>query len=180
MNKEKVFEENDINLEEIVNQYTGYLYTTIMNMTRDNLSKEDIEEIISDVFFIFWKNSHKIDKNRELKYYLVGIANNLIKEKFRKIKIIYNIGDYENILVDNMDVTFICEENERERIIEKELNKASSKDRTIFIMYYYESKKMKQIAENLKTSEFAIKSKLHRIRRKIKKELESEGYSYEK
>lgn len=180
MEKEKVFEETNINLEEIVDTYTGYLYTTIINMTRGDFSKEDIEEVISDVFFIFWKNRYKFDKNKEVKNYLVGITNNLIKEKYRKIKITYDIEDYENILINNIDVDFIYEQNEREKIIESALSKMSSEDRTIFVMYYYDSKKIKEIAENLKNSEFAIKSRLHRIRRKIKKELESEGYSYEK
>ena len=176
MKKEKVFDETNINLEEVVVTYTGYLYTTIINMTRGNLSKEDIEEVISDVFFIFWKNIDKFDKNRELKYYLAGILNNLVKEKFRKIKSTYNIEDYKDI--SNTDVNCIYEQSEREFIIERALNKLSSEDRTIFIMYYYDFKKIKEISEHLKISEFAIKSRLHRIRRKIKKELESEGYSY--
>lgn len=173
----KVFEETSINLEEVVDTYTGYLYTAIANMTKGNLSKEDIEDVISDVFFVFWKNRNKFDKNREVKYYLVGIASNLIKEKFRKTKIVYNIEDYENI--SNSDVNCMYEKNEREMIIEETLNKMSLEDRTIFVMYYYDFKKIKQIADHLEISEFAIKSRLHRIRRKIKKELESEGYSYE-
>lgn len=176
MKKEKVIEKTDIDLEEIINQYTGYLNTTIINMAGGNLSKEDIEEVISDVFFVFWKNIDKFDKNRELKYYLVGILNNLVKEKFRKIKITYNIEDY--IDISNIDINCIYEQREREIIIERALNKLSSEDRTIFIMYYYDFKKIKEISEHLKISEFAIKSRLHRIRRKIKKELESEGYSY--
>lgn len=180
MKKEKVFEEISINLEEVVDTYTGYLYTTIINITRGNLSKEDIEEIISDVFFIFWKNRYKFDNSRESKYYLVGIANNLIKEKFRKIRITYNIEDYENMHIDNTDVNFIYEENERVRIIESALSKMSSEDKVIFIMFYYNSKKIKEIGKKLKISEFAVKSRLYRIRRKIKRELEREGYSYEK
>lgn len=173
----KVFEETSINLEEVVDTYTGYLYTAITNMTKGNLSKEDIEEVISDVFFIFWKNQNKFDKSREVKYYLVGIARNLIKEKFRKVKIVYNIEDYESF--SNSDVNILYEQNERERIIEESLNKMSLEDKKIFIMYYYDFKKIKQIAKHLRISEFAIKSRLHRIRRKIRKELESEGYSYE-
>lgn len=173
----KIFDEASINLEEVVDTYTGYLYTAITNMTKGNLSKEDIEEVISDAFFVFWKNQSKFDKNREVKYYLIGIARNLIKEKFRKVEIVYNIEDYESF--SDSDVNILYEQNERERIIEESLNKMSLEDKKIFIMYYYDFKKIKQIAKHLKISEFAIKSRLHRIRRKIRKELESEGYSYE-
>jgi len=41
-----------MNIEEIINQYTNYLYTSITNMSYGNLYEEDIEEIISDTFFI--------------------------------------------------------------------------------------------------------------------------------
>ena len=86
-----------MNIEEIINQYTNYLYTTINNITYGNLSNEDIEEIISDTFFIFWKNKEKFNTNKKLNLYLAGIAKNLIKEKFRKIHINDNFEDYENI-----------------------------------------------------------------------------------
>lgn len=59
-------------LEKIVNKYTNYLYTTVTNMSYGNLSSEDIEEIISDVFFIFWKNKEKFDTSKKLNLYLAG------------------------------------------------------------------------------------------------------------
>ena len=39
--------------------------------------------------------------------------------------------------------------------------------------------KIKNIADKLKVTEFNVKSRLYRIRKKIKKELEKGGYSHE-
>ena len=53
-------------------------------------------------------------------------------------------------------------------------------DITVFNLYYYSSMKLKQIAEKMNVSEFNIKSRLYRVRKKLKKELEKGGYSNEK
>ena len=166
-------------LEKIVNKYTNYLYTTVTNMSYGNLSSEDIEEIISDVFFIFWKNKKKFDTSKKLNLYLAGIAKNLIKSKYRKIHINSNIEDYESILIDNYDISYNYEQIEKARIIEDSLNCMSKEDKDMFVLYYYFSKSIKEIANELNCSEFKIKSKLFRIRKKIKTNLERGGYRYE-
>lgn len=166
-------------LEKIVNKYANYLYTTVTNMSYGNLSSEDIEEIISDVFFIFWKNKEKFDTSKKLNLYLAGIAKNLIKSKYRKIHINSNIEDYESILIDNYDISYNYEQIEKTRIIEDSLNCMQKEDKDMFVLYYYFSKSIKEIANELNCSEFKIKSKLFRIRKKIKTNLERGGYRYE-
>lgn len=166
-------------LEKIVNQYTNYLYTTVTNMSYGNLSSEDIEEIISDVFFIFWKNKEKFDTSKKLNLYLAGIAKNLIKSKYRKIHINSNIEDYESILIDNYDISYNYEQIEKTHIIEDSLNCMQKEDKDMFVLYYYFSKSIKEISNELNCSEFKIKSKLFRIRKKIKTNLERGGYRYE-
>ena len=133
-------------LEKIVNKYTNYLYTTVTNMSYGNLSSEDIEEIISDVFFIFWKNKKKFDTSKKLNLYLAGIAKNLIKSKYRKIHINSNIEDYESILIDNYDISYNYEQIEKTRIIEDSLNCMQKEDKDMFVLYYYFSKSIKEIA----------------------------------
>lgn len=166
-------------LEKIVNKYTNYLYTAVTNMSYGNLSSEDIEEIISDVFFIFWKNKEKFDTSKKLNLYLAGIAKNLIKTKYRKIHINSNIADYESILIDNYDISYNYEQIEKARIIEDSLNCMSKEDKDMFVLYYYFSKSIKEISNELNCSEFKIKSKLFRIREKIRTNLERGGYRYE-
>lgn len=180
MNNQKINKKVNLDIEEIINQYSGYIYKTVLNISKDNLSEEDIEEIIADTFFSFWKNKEKFDRTKEIKFYLCGIAKNLIKQKFRKNEVNYDIDNYENVLPDTVTINDIYERNEKQRIIERELNKLSKQDIAIFIMFYYNSKKIKEISTELETSEFIVKSRLYRIRKKLKKELERQGYSYEK
>ena len=73
----------------------------------------------------------------------------------------------------------ICEQREKIAIIDKTVKKMKENDIEIFELYYYSSMKISEISNILNISEFSIKSKLFRIRKKIKKELLKGGYSDE-
>lgn len=173
MNKVKRIDEyyttkNNVDWEKIIDDFTPYVKTIINNMAGDNLEFEDKEEILSDVFFVLWKNKRNIISS--LDAYIAGVTRNLIKEKFRKKKITYDIADYENTLTY---ATYDMCVNERKEVIkiEKELKKLKPIDSQIMTMYYYSSMSMKDIAKKLNISEFNVATKLYRIRKKIKKDL---------
>ena len=73
-------QDNQLNIEKVIINYTPYIYTIIKNKN-SNLSNEDIEEIVSDVFLAVWKNQSRLDINKEISTYLVGIAKNLYNKK---------------------------------------------------------------------------------------------------
>ena len=80
-------QDNQLNIEKVIINYTPYIYTIIKNKNA-NLSKEDIEEIVSDVFLAIWKNQSRLYINKEISTYLVGIAKNLYNKKIRNKKIL--------------------------------------------------------------------------------------------
>ena len=166
---------NELDLEKVIDEYSGYVYKIIKNMAI--LSEEDTEEIVSDTFFILWKNKEKLEEEKLLSSYIAGIARNLIKEKTRVININANISDYENIIQDCAQIDMICEQREKISIIEKTVKAMKEDDIFIFSLYYYSSMKINEIANILNVSEFNVKSRLYRIRKKIKKELQKGGYS---
>lgn len=158
----------------------GYVFVIIKN-SKYNFSDEDIEEIASDVFFTIWKNQDKLDTNKEMTPYIAGITKNLILKKQRNVKNNnLNIDNLENYLYDNNDINKHTEENEKTDIIIKELKKMKNEDRNIFTCYYYHSMGIKEISKNLNISDKKVKSRLFRIRKKLKKELEKKGYSYDR
>ena len=161
--------------EKVIKDYMNYIYTIIMNAPV-NLSQEDIEEIFIDVILTLWKNQNKLDINKSMSAYISGITKNLIKYKCRQKNFYLNIDDYEEQLSDLKNIDIAIEENEREKIISNELETLKEDDRTIFIEYYYSEKSIKEISIIFNMSESKIKSKLFRIRKKIKKALKKGGY----
>lgn len=100
-----------------------------------------------------------------------------MKEKTRVIKINVDISNYENVLQDCAQIDMICEQREKISIIEKTVKTMKEDDIFIFNLYYYSAMKISEIANILNVSEFNVKSRLYRIRKKIKKELLKGGYS---
>ncbi len=176
----KDYKKNEkLDIEAVIREYSAYVYTSIINISHTALSNEDIEEIMSDVFFILWKNKDKLKYNDKLNFYLVGIAKNLLKEKYRKQQENLNIDDYENYLPSDKTLYEIYEENDSMRILQERLNLLNHNDRKIFRLFYYKNKKTKEIAKEMNMNEITVRSRLHRIKKQIKKDLNLGGYSYE-
>ena len=177
---EKYKNNQKLDLEKVIDEYSSYVRTIINNMASEYLSKEDIEEILSDTFFILWKNTDKLEDDKLLSSYIAGITRNLVKEKGRKTNVNFDIFEYENILQDNIKVDMICEQREKVNILEKTIRGLKEDDILIFNLYYYSSMKISEIAKALNISDFNVKMRLHRIRKKIKKEFLKGGCSDDK
>ena len=54
---------NYFDLDAFIKKYYGYVYMIIRNYKGINISDEDIEEIVSDVFLAFWKARNNIKKD---------------------------------------------------------------------------------------------------------------------
>lgn len=168
--------EDVLDINKIIDDFSGYLYTIIQNA--GNFVKEDIEEIISDTYLILWNNQYKLDLNKKLSSYLVGIVKNLIKQKYKVFDNIYdNIESYEDILISKENLNIVIENNEINRKIIELLNKLKQDDKEIFYEYYFYSRKIKEIATLNNISESKVKIILHRTRNKLRKELLKGGYS---
>ena len=79
-----------------------------------------------------------------------------------------------------MDISQIVENDEKKQIISNTINHLQEEEKAIFTLYYYNNKMIKEIASYLKISTTKVKVSLHRIRKKVKKELMKRGYSYGK
>ena len=168
--------EDVLDIDKIIDDFSGYLYTIIQNA--GNFVREDIEEIISDTYLILWNNQYKLDLDKKLSSYLVGIVKNLIKQKYKVFnKTCENIESYEDILVTNEGLDVVIENNEVNRKIIELLNKLKEDDKEIFYEYYFYSRKIKEIAIENNISESKVKIILHRTRNKLRKELLKGGYS---
>ena len=176
--REYIFD-GKLDITNIIKDFAGYVFVIIKN-SKYNFNDEDIEEIASDVFLILWQNRNKLDINKEIKPYIAGITKNLIMKKQRTItNQNLDIDIIERTIHDNIDVYYMAEENEKTSIIMEELKKMKDEDKKIFMSYYYLSKKIKDISKELNISDIKVKSRLSRIRKKLKKELEKRGYGYE-
>jgi len=169
----ELFKKNEIlDIERVIESYSSYIYKML---TKSIANEADIEEIVSDVFIIFWKNYQRLENTTPIKPYLVGITKNLIKRKYKEYNIkLENVEMYEETIAYHIDLENLVEGREKSKIISETLNKIKEEEQTIFILFYYKQQKIKDIAKVLKISEAKVKIVLFRIRKLIKKNLK--GY----
>lgn len=172
--------EGKLDLDKLLDDFYGYIYIIVKNGISTYITDEDMEEIISDVFIAIWKNSNKIPNTTDIKAYLSGTAKNIIRNKYRKTQVNISLSEYEKDIISNSNLEKIAEENEQNRIIKKCLKILKEEEYQIFIMFYYEAKTVREIADKLNCSTSKVKVVLHRVRKKIKENLEDGGYSYGK
>lgn len=51
----------EFNLETIIDEYANYVFKIVDNIIGNTLSYQDKEEIVSDTFYLLWKNQEKIN-----------------------------------------------------------------------------------------------------------------------
>ena len=164
-----------LEIESIYNNFYHYVYTITVNMAKAYLQEEDIEEVISDTFLVLWKNRDRLEDDRKIKPYIAGITKKLIQEKCRKRKIYFNILDYENKLQSIDEIDLINEEREEISLLKHMVKQLKEPEQQILELYYYQSMKIKEIAKHVNLSEFTIKQKLYRMRKRMKREIEAKG-----
>ncbi len=181
MNLIKEFMVNDgLDMEKIINEYSAYLLKVVSNICGNFLPQEDKEEIIFDVFCTLWNNQKKLDLEKDIKPYMASIAHHLTKKRMTKISKYQVETELEEKEIEDFrieDLSKLVDNHMTYHKIEEVMQELTEEDYNIFILFYYYSLKTKIIAEKLGISNMKVKTRLHRIRKKLKKELEERGYS---
>ena len=119
-------------IDEAIEVYTPYLSTVLYNMLGNRLPKEDIEEILSDVFVTLWKNADTIDLEKgTLRAYLAAVARNFALKKLNKQR------DYTSLdEIELPDEAAVLEENTADSVVWDAVMSLGEPDNEIFVRYY--------------------------------------------
>ena len=150
-------------------------------------SKEQAEDLYQDTFLTCME-LHKEIAPEAAKKFLIGIAANLWKNKWRKEKRRQKIITPVDFTDDEMslqttkyaaaskDLLDSYIDQEMSRMIQQAVNALPEKYRIIVLLYYSADLSTREIAEQLHISKGTVTSRLLRARERIKKGLEASGY----
>ena len=163
-------------LIQIMDQYTPLVATIVSNVSKGNMSKEDIEETVSDVFVTLWNNCEKV-KVGKLKGYICSIARTRAINKINSIgrKTVLNIDDYA--IQDDFSIEDATDKKDIEYELREVIETIGEPDKEILIRHYYFCKTVSVISQKTSINIETVKSKLRRTRDKIKKKLTERGYA---
>ena len=151
-------------VDEAIEIYTPYLSTVLYNMVGNRLSKEDVEEIVSDVFVVLWQNADYIDLEKgTVKSYLAVTARNFALKRLNKRK--------DCVCLDEVDLADdgFAENALNADFLWNAVMSLGELDNELFVRYYKFDEKLKGIAKETGLNISTVKTKLSRGKRKLKK-----------
>lgn len=169
-------------LTELINQYTGLVYTIISNKISNFCSKEDIEEAVSDVFTAFYYKAKSIDLAKgTISAYLSSIAKRKAVDKLRECGSQYEISTDDDGFIEIPD-SYNLENEAEKKLLYAELVESvkalGEPDSTIIFRRYFLGEATKAIAEHMGISDDNIRKHLSRAIQKLQKTMKG-AYYYE-
>ncbi len=157
-------------LEALLDRYTNYISTIVWNILRCKMSKQDAEEVVSDVFLAAWNQAEDLQPGC-LKAWLGAVARNMAKNKLRHMG--FTLPLEEDVLElpgeETPDLTL--EQEEETALVRKAVDSMGEPDREIFLRHYYFAQTVREIGKAMHMKEATVKTKLRRGRMKLKQTL---------
>ncbi len=154
-------------LEKLMDRYIPYVSAVVWNILRNAMSKEDAEEVVSDVFLAAWEQAGKLRVNH-VKAWLGAVARNKAKNKLRDMG--RDLPLEEDILEipDENTPANMAEQAEERRQVRLAVDRFGEPDREIFLRHYYFAQTIPEISRCTGLNESTIKTKLRRGRIRLK------------
>lgn len=153
---------------ELVAQYDAKIMTLALQILQN---KEDAEDVYQEVFIKAWKNLPTFEFKSDFYTWLYRITSNTCFS-FRTGKQRHHLDNiqleegyhdaFEEVTPDRTD--------QQEQIIQQ-VEALPQKQKTVFVMRYYQGHKIKDIANLLGLSSGTVKRYLHRATLKMRKDL---------
>ena len=157
-------------LEQAIDRYTPYLSTVLYRAAGTSLAREDIEEIVSDVFVSLWRNAERIDPEKGgIRPYLAAAARNFAFKRLGRQRPCESLDELE--ISDGPGAA--------EELVEREtlwgaVMDLGEPDSELFVRYYRYGQTLQEIAGATGLKLSTVKTQLSRGKKKLKTILQAE------
>ena len=162
-------------LERCIQLYGKDIYSFCMHLTKEKGSADDLYQ---DTFLEAMKKLAAIRYEDNPKSYLLSVAIRLWKNRVRKLawrnRIAPQTADLEpeQAECDCPDMTESIVADEEKRMLWKAIDRLDDRYRIPLLLYYMEEQSIAELAELLSIPQGTVKSRLHKARQLLEKELE--------
>ncbi|MBM4765418.1 RNA polymerase sigma factor [Bacillus sp. B15-48] len=159
----------------IINAYKNELYATILRMTRNPQTAQDL---LQEAFIKVYEQLGKYEQKGSFKSWLYRVAINHCLDQFRK-KTIQFIQIEENQLVSETSPEVVFLKKEKSRELERLVARLPEEERLILLLRYANELSYEEISETLRISLADVRNKLHRAKKKLRRHAQEGGYFHE-
>ncbi len=156
---------------EIVDSYSERLY---WHVRRFLCSHDDTDDMVQEIFLKIWNSLPYFRGDSQLYTWIYRIATNesLNYLQKQKIRSALRFESVSSRLEEKIDEDTGVDGDEAQRLLMKAVQRLPSKQRTVFIMRWFDELSYEDISEILGTSVGALKASYHFAAEKIKAALE--------
>lgn len=152
------------NFIDCVKRNNQRLFLISLSFTQNH---NDAEDILQNVFLKLWRYDKPFEDDTHLDKWLTAVcvneSKNYIKHPFKK----------RSVPFDDLKETYTFDEDNNYDLFNAVMS-LPTKERIVIHLFYYEDMSVKDIATLLKIKESAVKTRLHRARKELKKILGDE------
>lgn len=139
-------------------------------------NRDVAEEIVQELFYVFWKEKEKLQVFRSIKSYLYGAVRNQalqycehleVRNRYRETVLACNPDGKPSDPQDQLEY------KELETLIDKTLKKLPERRLRIFRMHRFEGKKYAEIASILSLSVKTVEAEMTKALQTLRKEIEN-------
>jgi RNA polymerase sigma-70 factor (ECF subfamily) len=148
--------------QEIYERYADRLYKFFyMRMWKD---REKAEDFVHDLLTKLIQKPESFDVSRNFKTWLFSVANNMVKNEYKRQEVRSNTGSYDEVphfdAVSKSDVERDVQIAQFKGALDEELEKMDEKHREIFELRHIIGFSNKEIAQILEINEGTVKSRI--------------------
>ena len=168
-------------LDKVIAKYSGYAASVARSVLGNAATREDLEEIVSDVFVSLWHTAAQLDESRPLKGYLAAIARNAAIDRLRRQRPEGPLPEDDILTADEaQEPEAEALRREQAETLRRLLREMVADDRAIFVRFYYYRQTVHEIASLMDMNESTVKARLSRGRKKLRERLakEVDGYAH--
>ncbi len=169
---EAVLNGNTASFEKIIERYEAMVFDLAYKHLQNY---EDAKDLTQEIFLKIFNQLDKYDSNYKFFSWLYRISLNEIYSYLKKTKWkkkIISIEKVKSFLFSDLKV--YKEKSDVLFEIQKIISKVSERDNEIFTLFYFDDYSIQKISEITQETESNVKVILHRLRKKIKNELDVE------
>lgn len=151
-------------IEEIMNEHTGYLVRIAYLYVKNWSTAEDI---VQEVFVAYFQKSSQFRQEASLKTYLTTMTANRSKDYLRSWKRKKDVL-FDTVFASTKGMDELLLEKERLASLEEHLFRLPMKYREPLILFYYDERPIADIAAYLQLNENTVKTRLRRAKQQLR------------
>jgi len=165
----------------LMKRYEDKLLNYILKIS--NISREDAEDILQEVFVKAYQNLNDFDLNFTFSNWIYSIAHNTTISAFRKKKVrpqtvSWEDKDLDNLLESTLDLEEASLQKQTYKHILKIINQLPLKYKDVLILKFVEGKDYQEIGDILHKPMGTVGTLINRAKKSLKQELEKEEIKF--